>query len=169
MIQPQLSPCLSTLNLEIRSANFSLQSVRNIFPSISKLSQSESKQNLHLICIAIQAFLTIEYERLRKGKKTCCVLSDIPIKVLVEFLSELTTPIASIYGEAINTWSQSYKIPIIKVPSLVSEDDLRYLGLTPFFSKQVFILLPTHVIPIMMRFVTVLDIILRAANTLRSS
>ena len=133
MIQPQLSPCLSTLNLEIRSANFSLQSVRNIFPSISKLSQSESKQNLHLICIAIQAFLTIEYERLRKGKKTCCVLSDIPIKVLVEFLSELTTPKASIYG-AINThtWSQLYKIPIIKVPNPVSEDDLRYLGLTPF-------------------------------------
>ena len=67
---------------------------------------------------------------------------DIPVKLLNEFLPELTAPIAAIYREAIEThsWPGSYKkehhIPINKVPNPQSEDDLRNLGLTPFFSKR---------------------------------
>ena len=84
----------------------------------------------------------IVYEGLKKGKKTCSVPGDIPIKILDEFLPELTSPVAAIYREAIEThsWPRSYKkeyhLPINKIPSPQSEDDLRNLGLTPFFSKR---------------------------------
>ena len=67
---------------------------------------------------------------------------DIPVKLLDEFLPELTAPVAAIYREAIAThsWPGSYKkehhIPINKIPCPQSEDDLRNLGLTPFFSKR---------------------------------
>ena len=82
------------------------------------------------------------YEGLKKGKKTCSVPGDIPVKLLEEFLPELTAPVAAIYREAIAThsWPSSYKkefhLPINKVPCPQSEDDLRNLGLTPFFSKR---------------------------------
>ena len=82
------------------------------------------------------------YDALKKGKKTCSVPGDIPVRLLNEFLPELTAPIAAIYREAIQThsWPGSYKkehhIPINKVPNPKSEDDLRNLGLTPFFSKR---------------------------------
>ena len=82
------------------------------------------------------------YEGLKKGKKTCSVPGDIPIKILEEFLPELTAPIAAIYREAVSThtWPQSYKkeyhLPINKVPLPKTEDDLRNLGLTPFLSKR---------------------------------
>ena len=82
------------------------------------------------------------YEGLRKGKKTCSVPGDIPTKLLEEFLPELTAPVAAIYRAAIetHTWPDSYKkehhLPINKVPYPQSEDDLRNLGLTPYFSKR---------------------------------
>ena len=82
------------------------------------------------------------YEGLKRAKKTCSVPGDIPIKILEEFLPELTTPIAAIYREAMSThtWPEPYKkeyhLPINKVALPKSEDDLRNLGLTPFFSKR---------------------------------
>ena len=82
----------------------------------------------------------IVYEGLKKGKKTCSVPGDIPIKILNEFLPELTAPVAAIYREAVasHTWPKSFKkefhLPINKVPIPQSEDELRNLGLTPFFS-----------------------------------
>ena len=84
----------------------------------------------------------IVYEGLKKGKKTCSVPGDIPIKILNEFLPELTAPVAAIYREAVasHTWPKSFKkeyhLPINKVPIPQSEDELRNLGLTPFFSKR---------------------------------
>ena len=81
------------------------------------------------------------YEGLKKGKKTCSVPGDIPVKILNEFLPEITAPVASIYREALAThnWPKSYKkeyhLPINKVPQPQSEDELRNLGLTPFLSK----------------------------------
>ena len=82
------------------------------------------------------------YDALRKGKKTCSVPGDIPIKILEQFLPELTSPIAAIYREAIatHTWPESFKkeyhLPINKVTLPQTEDDLRNLGLTPFLSKR---------------------------------
>ena len=84
----------------------------------------------------------VVYGALKRGKKTCSVPGDIPPKILVEFLPELTAPIAAIYREAIatHTWPDTYKkeyhLPIPKVPSPKSEDQLRNLGLTPFISKR---------------------------------
>ena len=84
----------------------------------------------------------IVHQGLAKGKKTCSVPGDIPIRILNEFLPELTVPVAAIYREAIasHTWPKPFKkeyhIPINKVPQPKSEDDLRNLGLTPFLSKR---------------------------------
>ena len=84
----------------------------------------------------------IVYEGLKKGKKTCSVPGDIPVRILNEFLPELTAPVAAIYRESIatHTWPKAFKkefhLPINKVPIPQSEDELRNLGLTPFFSKR---------------------------------
>ena len=84
----------------------------------------------------------VVYDGLKRGKKTCSVPGDIPIKILDEFLPELTAPVAAIYRESVNThsWPESFKkeyhLPINKVPCPQSEDDLRNLGLTPFLSKR---------------------------------
>ena len=67
---------------------------------------------------------------------------DIPVKLLEKFLPELTAPVAALYRAAIetHTWPTSYKkeyhLPINKITQPQSEDDLRNLGLTPFFSKR---------------------------------
>ena len=64
------------------------------------------------------------------------------MKILDEFLPELTAPVAAIYREAIatHTWPDPFKmeyhLPINKVPIPQSEEDLRNLGLTPFISKR---------------------------------
>ena len=82
------------------------------------------------------------YECLKKGKKTCSVPGDIPLKILKEFLPEFTTTNAAIFREAVSTrpWPQSYKkeyhLPMNKIPPSKTEDDLRNLGLTPFHSKR---------------------------------
>ena len=81
------------------------------------------------------------YDGLKKGKKTSNVPGNLPTKFLNEFLPELTAPVAAIYREAIAThsWPRPYKkeyhLPINKVTIPRSEDDLRNLGLTSFFSK----------------------------------
>ena len=82
------------------------------------------------------------FEGLKRGKKTCSVPGDLPIKIVEEFLPELTAPIAAIYREVFEThsWPKSFKkeyhLPISKVPIPQSEDDLQNLGLTPFFRKR---------------------------------
>ena len=84
----------------------------------------------------------IVHDGLKKGKKTCSVPGDIPVKILSEFLPELTAPVAAIYREAIatHTWPKPFKteyhLPISKIPLPQTEDDLRNLGLTPFLSKR---------------------------------
>ena len=84
----------------------------------------------------------IVYAALKKGKKTCSVPCDLPPRIMEEFLPELTAPIAAIYRQAIasHCWpapfKKEYHLPISKVPIPQSEDDLRNLGLTAFFSKR---------------------------------
>jgi hypothetical protein len=82
------------------------------------------------------------YERMKKSKKTDSVPGDIPAAVLKEFLPEFALPINAILKEAVatHTWPELYKkefhLPLKKVPSPQSEDDLRGIGLTAFVSKQ---------------------------------
>ena len=82
------------------------------------------------------------YNDLKHAKKTASTPLDVPIDILNEFLPELITPIAAIFREAIasHEWPMCYKqewhLPIKKKQLPKSEDDLRTLGLTPFFSKR---------------------------------
>ena len=82
------------------------------------------------------------HEGLRKGKKTCSVPGDLPTKIIEEFLPEITAPVAAIYRQAIashcwpDSWKKEYHLPISKIPVPRSEDDLRNLGLTTYFSKR---------------------------------
>ena len=82
------------------------------------------------------------YEDLKAAKKTASTPHDIPIPILKEFLPELVAPVAAIYREAISShqWPQCYKqerhLPIQKKQEPETEDDLRTLGLTVFFSKR---------------------------------
>ena len=67
--------------------------------------------------------------------------SDIPREIVSEFSPELASPLAAIYnnmfksGEWPEHWKLEYVIPIMKVPKPKTENDLRPISLTPFFSK----------------------------------
>ena len=82
------------------------------------------------------------FENMKAAKKTDSVPGDIPSSILKEFLPEFASPVASIIKEAIetHTWpaifKKEYHIPIKKVPSPQSEDDVRGIGLTTWVSKQ---------------------------------
>ena len=82
------------------------------------------------------------YEDMKKAKKTASTPLDIPVNILSEFLPELVTPVAAIYRQAIESheWPQCYKqerhLPIKKKQEAITEDDIRTLGLTAFFSKR---------------------------------
>ena len=88
----------------------------------------------------IQEYLV--YENMKTAKKTDSVPGDIPSSILKDFLPEFASPITAILKQAVSThtWPASYKreyhIPIQKVPSPQSEDDLRGIGLTCWISKQ---------------------------------
>ena len=79
---------------------------------------------------------------MKAAKITDSVPGDIPAAILKEFLPEFTTPITAIIKEAIetHTWPESFKkeyhVPIKKIPSPQSEDDVRGIGLTSWVSKQ---------------------------------
>ena len=82
------------------------------------------------------------YENMKAAKKTGSVPGDIPVSILKEFLPEFATPITSILREAIRSheWPEVYKkeyhVPLKKIPSPQTEDDLRGIGLTAWVSKQ---------------------------------
>ena len=67
--------------------------------------------------------------------------SDIPKKLISEFTPELTAPMTHIINNIFKTgewpahWKREYVIPITKKEPPQSEDDLRPISLTPFFSK----------------------------------
>ena len=131
-----------------------LESSNAICEYFSRISQEYSPLNVDTLPNHVKTKLAnddcqhpyladhVVFDGLKKGKKTCSVPGDIPAKILSEFLPEITAPVAAIYREAISshTWPSPYKkeyhLPINKVPVPMSEEDLRNLGLTPFFSKR---------------------------------
>ena len=66
---------------------------------------------------------------------------DLPRKIVQEFSPELAAPLQKIIncifqsGEWPQHWKLEYITPIPKVPDPETEDDLRPISLTPFFSK----------------------------------
>ena len=86
-----------------------------------------------------------EYEvycKIRQAKKpNSGTPHDIPKKLVVEFAPELTIPVTKIVNTIFQTgewpthWKQEYVVPIAKRESPETEDDIRPISLTPFFSK----------------------------------
>ena len=81
------------------------------------------------------------YTILKDRKLTGGVCGDLDPRVVDKCLVELTHPIAEVYRCAIeeHVWPDQWKIEkqvmIKKVPVPASKDDMRNLGLTPFFNK----------------------------------
>ena len=82
------------------------------------------------------------YQNMKSAKITDSVPGDIPAVILKEFLPELATPVAAIIKESVqtHTWPSIYKreyhLPLKKIPSPETEDDVRGIGLTAWASKQ---------------------------------
>ena len=82
------------------------------------------------------------YRKIQSAKKPRSgVPNDLPKLIVQEFSPELAVPISRIInsisrtGEWPRQWKLEYVTPIGKVPMPESEDDLRPISLTPFFSK----------------------------------
>ena len=78
---------------------------------------------------------------LQQTKKTCSVPNDIPIKIIREFLPELTKPLTMLYcksiGEGIypTSWKVEIMNPVLKVFPPEQYSDLRNISLTEWISK----------------------------------
>ena len=74
------------------------------------------------------------------------VPGDLPRKLVSEFAPELSTPMCAIFNNILktakqgiakwpDTWRQEFGTPLQKITNPQTEDDLRVISLTPFFSK----------------------------------
>ena len=88
--------------------------------------------------------VTVEdtWQKIQAAKKPQSgVPHDIPKQLLKEFSVELATPLQKIINKIVKSstwpehWKREYVTPIAKIPEPLSEDDLRPISLTPFFSK----------------------------------
>ena len=82
------------------------------------------------------------YRKILKSKKNnSYVPGDLPKRVVQEFSCELATPITILYNSILKTlvyprqWVQEHQIPIPKVYPPTSEDELRNISKTAYFSK----------------------------------
>ena len=82
------------------------------------------------------------YRKIRAAKKPRSgVPNDLPRLLVQEFAPELAKPVGRIINNIVSTatWPEQWKlehiVPVGKVPMPESEDDLRPISLTPFFSK----------------------------------
>ena len=87
------------------------------------------------------------FERIKKANKPKSgVPGDLPRKLVNEFGPELTEPICKIFNsitdsakQGTSKWPSSWKLefgtPLKKIPNPQTEDDLRIISLTSFFSK----------------------------------
>ena len=82
------------------------------------------------------------YQAIKHAKKPKSGLpDDLPRQMVIEYAPELSTPICSLVnnilqsGEWPDQWKMEWVTPIAKVAVPETEDDLRPISLTPFFSK----------------------------------
>ena len=82
-------------------------------------------------------------DQIRKSKKPKSgVPGDLPKKITERFFSELATPMTKIYQNIVSTkewprmWKTEFGIPLQKQSNPESEDQLRIISLTSFFSKN---------------------------------
>ena len=76
------------------------------------------------------------------------VPGDLPRRLVSEFAPELSKPMCNIFHNIAQSakqgtakwptsWKREFGTPLQKVPDPVTEDDLRIISLTPFFSKVI--------------------------------
>jgi hypothetical protein len=97
------------------------------------------------LCEESVAPLITEFECYRKliaaKKPTSGVPGDLPSVIVKEFTVKLASPVSTLLNNIVQSacWPEQYKVeyvtPIGKVPLPESEDDLRPIALTNFFSK----------------------------------
>ena len=82
------------------------------------------------------------YQKIKSAKKPKSgVPGDLPRAIVQEFGPELATPVNCIINNIVQScewpgqWKQEWVTPIGKIPTPETEDDLRPISLTPFFSK----------------------------------
>ena len=82
------------------------------------------------------------YEKIKAAKKPRSgVTNDLPREITKEFAPELAKPVGKIIDNIVKTgewprqWKLEHVVPIGKVPVPESEEDLRPISLTAFFSK----------------------------------
>ena len=82
------------------------------------------------------------YKKILRAKKPKAgVPGELPPKIIKEFSVELAKPLQILYNKIIQSgkwphhWKTEYTTPIGKIPVPETEDDLRPISLTPFFSK----------------------------------
>ena len=74
-------------------------------------------------------------------KPNSVIPGDLPSFIIKEFMVELANPISKLLNNIVQTftypeqWKIEYITPISKIPIPLSEDDLRPIALTAFFSK----------------------------------
>ena len=95
------------------------------------------------------------YKRISKAKKpNSTVPGDLPKKIVQEFGCELTAPVTTIFNSILRTleyprqWVIEQQIPLPKVHPPSSEDELRNIAKTAFFSKVFESLLSDWLLPI---------------------
>ena len=81
------------------------------------------------------------FEILSHRKLTGGVVGDLDPRVVKECLVELSHPLACVYRSAVenhewpDAWKQEKQVMIPKCPKPDTKDDMRNLGLSPFFNK----------------------------------
>ena len=84
------------------------------------------------------------YMKMKAAKKpTSGVPGELPSAIVKEFTAELANPVSKLINNVVQSasWPEQYKMeyvtPIGKIPQPQSEDDLRPISLTNFFSKMI--------------------------------
>ena len=132
------------------------QSIEKIAQHFANISQEFLPLNYNLLPEDVQAKLrkiTSEsempelpdhdvYIKIKKSKKPkSSVPGDIPRKLVQEFGPELAGPAGKFFRNIVRTghwpkpWRMEYGTPLKKVPNPVTEDQLRIISLTSYWSK----------------------------------
>ena len=141
---------LSLPGHETFSADESAERIAEHFSEISgsipKLSVDSLplwvKEKLRNPGCAPEVFEFEVYNKIKQAKKPKSgTKTDLPRDIINEFKVEIATPLTKIInnifssGEWPKHWKIEHVVPVPKVPIPESEDDLRPISLTPFFSK----------------------------------
>ena len=118
------------------SQEFSPLSVSNLPPNVQQ-SLTDQDQDLVPILTTYDVYKRIIFAK----KPNSLVPGDLPTKLVKTFADVLAGPVTNIFNHISLTavypkqWKVEHQIPIPKVTPPSSEDDLRNISKTPFFSK----------------------------------